>query len=71
MNIRLSKTEKRRLKRKAIMSGLSLSEYVRALLSVGDGKKQQNPGMVSQCVVLCQDILNIVQEKYSCEDNAY
>lgn len=69
LNIRLSQTEKRRLKRKAIKNGLNLSEYIRAMLSGGD-RKQQGPGMVSQCVVICQDILNIVQEKYSCEDNS-
>ena len=69
LNIRLSQTEKRRLKRKAINNGLNLSEYIRAMLSGGD-RKQQGPGMVSQCVVICQDILNIVQEKYSCEDNS-
>ena len=69
LNIRISKTEKRRLKRKAIKNGLNLSEYIRAMLSGGD-RKQQGPGMVSQCVVICQDILNIVQEKYSCEDNS-
>ena len=39
------------------------------MLSGGD-RKQQGPVMVSQCVVICQDILNIVQEKYSCEDNS-
>ena len=69
LNIRLSQTEKRRLKRKAIKNGLNLSEYIRAMLSEGD-RKQQSPGMVSQYVVICQDILNIVQEKYSCEDNS-
>ena len=69
LNIRISKTEKRRLKRKAIKNGLNLSEYIRAMLSEGD-RKQQSPGMVSQYVVICQDILNIVQEKYSCEDNS-
>lgn len=69
LNIRLSQTEKRRLKRKAIKNGLNLSEYIRAMLSGGD-RKQQSPGMVSQYVVICQDILNIVQEKYSCEDNS-
>ena len=69
LNIRLSQTEKRRLKRKAIKNGLNLSEYIRAMLSGGDGKRQA-PGMVSQYVVICQDILNIVQEKYSCEDNS-
>lgn len=68
LNIRLSQAEKRRLKRKAVKSDLNLSEYCRAQLFGGDGK-QQDPVMVSQCVVLCQDILNIVQEKYSCEDN--
>lgn len=69
LNIRLSQAEKRRLNRKAIESGLNLSKYSRALLFGGDGK-QQSPGMVNQCVILCQDILNIVQEKYSCEDNS-
>lgn len=69
LNIRLSQTEKRRLKRKAIKNGLNLSEYIRAMLSGGD-RKQQDPGMASQCVVICQDILNIVHEKYSCEDNS-
>lgn len=68
LNIRLSQTEKKRLKRKAIKSDMNLSEYCRAQLFGGD-EKQQSPGMVSQCAVLCQDILNIVQEKYSCEDN--
>ncbi len=69
LNIRLSQAEKRRLKRKAVKSGLNFSEYIRARLSESD-RKQQDPGIVSQCVVLCQDILNIVQEKYSCEDNS-
>lgn len=69
LNIRLSQTEKKRLKRKAIKSDMNLSEYCRAQLFGGD-EKQQSPGMVSQCAVLCQDILNIVQEKYSCEDNS-
>lgn len=69
LNIRLPQAEKKRLKRRAIKSDLNLSEYCRALLSGGDGK-QQDPGMVSQCAILCQDILNIVQEKYSCEDDS-
>lgn len=69
LNIRLSQNEKRRLKRKAEKCGLSVSGYSRALL-FGDNEKQQNLGMVNQCVILCQDILNIVQEKYSCEDNS-
>lgn len=68
LNIRLSQAEKRKLKRGAVKSNLNLSEYCRALL-FGSDKKQQSPGMVSQCAVLCQDILNIIQEKYSCEDN--
>lgn len=38
-------------------------------LSESDGR-QQSPGRVNQCVILCQDILNIVQEKYNCEDNS-
>lgn len=69
MNIRLSQAEKKRLEKKARKSGLNLSEYVRAWLLQGDGK-QQGFEMVGQCVVLCQDILNIVLEKYSCEDNS-
>lgn len=69
MNIRLSQSEKRMLERKAQKSGINLSEYTRARLFGGD-EKQQNPEMVGQCVVLCQDILNIVEEKYSCEDNS-
>ena len=59
LNIRLSQTEKRRLKRKAIKNGLNLSEYIRAMLSGGD-RKQQGPGMVSQCVVICQDIIILI-----------
>lgn len=69
LNLRLSRNLKRRLERKAKKSGLGLSEYVRALLSECDEKKQ-SVGMVNKCVTLCQDILNIVQEKYSCEDNS-
>lgn len=69
LNIRLLQTEKRKLERKAQKSGLNLSEYTRARLFGGD-KKQQNPEMISQCVILCQDILNIVEEKYSSEDNS-
>ena len=69
LNIRLSQTEKKRLKSKALKSGLNLSEYIRARLSQNDGR-QQIPEMAGQCAVLCQDILNIVREKYSCEDNS-
>ena len=69
LNIRLSQTEKRRVSKQAGNSGLNLAEYTRARLFGGDGK-QQDPGMMGQCVVLCQDILNIVQEKYSCEENS-
>lgn len=69
LNIRLSQVEKRRLERKAMKSGLNLSEYIRGQLSKGDGKRQDIE-MVSQCVILCQDILNIIQEKYNCEDNS-
>lgn len=69
LNIRLSQTEKRMLERKAQKNGLNLSEYARVLLFGGD-EKQQNPEMMSRCAVLCQDILNIVEEKYSCEDNS-
>lgn len=68
LNIRLSQTEKKRLEKKARKSCINLSEYVRTRLFQGDGK-QQGVEMVGQCVVLCQDILNIIQEKYSCEDN--
>lgn len=69
LNIRLSQTEKRTLERKAVKSGLNLSEYTRARLFGGD-EKQPSSEMVSRCVVLCQDILNIAEEKYSCEDNS-
>ena len=69
LNIRLSQTEKIKLKKMAKRSGLTLSEYVRALLFVGD-EKQHDPGRMNQCIIQCQDILNIVQEKYSCEDNS-
>lgn len=68
LNIRLSQSEKRMLEKKAQKSGLNLSEYARVRL-FGEDEKQQNPEMVSRCVVLCQDILNIAEEKYSCEDN--
>lgn len=69
LNIRLSQTEKKRLEKKARKSCINLSEYVRARLFQGDGK-QHGLETVGQCVVLCQDILNIIQEKYSCEDNS-
>lgn len=69
LNIRLSQPEKKMLERKAQKNGLNLSEYARARLFGGD-KKQQSPEMVSRCAVLCQDILNIAEEKYSCEDNS-
>lgn len=69
LNIRLSQTEKKRLEKKARKSCINLSEYVRAQLFQGD-EKQQGLETVGQCAVLCQDILNIIQEKYSCEDNS-
>lgn len=55
--------------RKAVKSGLNLSEYTRVRLFGGD-EKQHSPEMVNRCVVLCQDILKIAEEKYSCEDNS-
>lgn len=69
LNLRLLRDEKKRLKRMAEKSNLNLSEYVRVRL-FGSNGKQQGPGVVCQHAVLCQDILNIVQEKYSCEDNS-
>ncbi len=69
LNIRLSQIEKRKLKRRAAKSGLTLSEYSRVVL-FQDNKKNQSPEITSQCAILCQDILNVIQEKYSCEDNS-
>lgn len=69
LNLRLPREEKWRLKRMAEKSNLNLSEYVRVRLFGSDGK-QRGPRVVCQCAVLCQDIFNIVQEKYSCEDNS-
>lgn len=69
LNLRLPREEKWRLKRMAEKSNLNLSEYVRVRLFGSDGK-QRGPGVVCQCAVLCQDIFNVVQEKYSCEDNS-
>lgn len=48
---------------------MDCSKYVRELLFENDGK-QQGIEKVNQCVNKCQKILNIVQEKYSCEDNS-
>ena len=69
LNLRLPRDEKKLLKRMAEKSNLNLSDYVRVRLFESDGK-QQGPGVVCQRAVLCQDILNIVEEKYSCEDNS-
>ncbi len=69
INIRLPQSEKKKLNEKAVKSGLGLSEYIRMLLS-GNSGRWQNPEMVGRCAVLCQDILNIIEEKYSCEDNS-
>lgn len=69
LNIRLSQSEKKKLEGKAQKSGLNLSEYARVRL-FGGNEKQQSPEIVSQCVILCQDILNIAEEKYRCEDNS-
>ncbi len=41
LNVRFSKIKKRRLKRKAVKSGLNLSEYVGALLFDADGKNSR------------------------------
>ena len=69
LSVSISQDEMRRLDCKARRSGLDRSKYVRALLS-GSNESKQNLGMVGQCVTQCQDILNIVLEKYSCEDNS-
>lgn len=69
LHIRLEQREKKRLEKKARQMDLSLSEYIRMLLS-GDSKKRQSPELVNRCSVLCQDILNVVKEKYSCEENS-
>lgn len=69
LSVRISQDEMRQLDHKAGKSGLDRSEYVRTLL-FGSNESKQNLGMVGQCVTQCQDILNIVQEKYSCEDNS-
>ena len=69
LSVSISQDEMRRLDRRAKRSGLDRSKYVRTLL-FGSNESKQNLGMVGRCVTLCQDILNIVQEKYSCEDNS-
>lgn len=69
LSVRIPQNEMKRLNRKADESGLDRSKYVRALLSGNNGSKQ-NLGLVNQCIATCQDILNIVLEKYSCEDNS-
>lgn len=69
ISIRLTQGEKRKLNDKAVKNGLSLSEYTRMLL-FKDDEKRKDRKMVNPCVViLCQDILNII-EKYRCEDNS-
>lgn len=69
ISIRLTQGEKRKLGDMAVKNGLSLSECIRALL-FKDDEKRKNRKMVNPCVViLCQDILNIIEEKYRCEDN--
>lgn len=69
LNVRISQDEMRQLDRRAKKSGLNRSEYARAVL-FGRNESKQNVGMVNRCITLCQDILNIVKEKYSCEDNS-
>lgn len=69
LSTRLTQTEKRQLEKKAAKSGMNLSNYARTLLFERN-ENQQNLELMNQCVTLCQDILNIAQEKYSCEDNS-
>lgn len=69
INLRLTSEEKRKLEKKSMKCGLSLSEYIRIKL-FDDKEKRGCPEMVASCAVLCQDILNIITEKYRCEDNA-
>ena len=64
LHVRVTKREKERLMKEAENLGLSVSEYIRPLI------RKENPiAKMSELVVLVQDIITHVQEKYSCEDD--
>lgn len=68
LHIRVSKREKEKLSKEAEKLGISVSEYIRPLIM--QKKSNAEPSSkVSTAVVLCQDIVTYVQEKYGCEDD--
>lgn len=68
LHFRLSKREKNEIKKNAAKLKVSMSDYVRAaILSKGKGNVSSNK--LSMSVVLCQDIVTYVQERYACEDD--
>ncbi len=68
INIRVSKRMKSILKKQADKQGESLSDYIRHLIQEGKRKQKAKKELV-QCLVLCQDIVGYVREKYDCPEN--
>lgn len=68
IHFRISKRMKNSLQRQANKQGKSLSDYIRYLIKEGK-KKEKIKKELAQCIVLCQDIVEYVQEKYDCSEN--
>lgn len=68
INVRVSKRMKSILKNQADQQEKSLSDYIRYLIQEGR-KKQKAKKELAQCLVLCQDIVGYIREKYDCPEN--
>ena len=67
IHVRLSKKEKMKLEKGAAKAGISVSEYLR-LLILEKKRKVREVGKECEVVVLCQDLITYIMERYSSED---
>jgi len=68
IHIRVSKRTKSCLEKQAENKGMNLSDYIRHLLKEGN-RREKNNKRSAECIVLCQEIVEYVKEKYDCADN--
>ena len=68
VHVRLSKKEKRKLEKDAAKLGVSISEYLRRF-ALGKQIKIMNTGKECELVVLCQELVTCIMERYHSEDD--
>lgn len=68
IHIRVTQNMKNSLEKQAGKQKMSLSDYIRYLIQEGKKKDKMNKEL-AQCMVICQNIVEYVQEKYDCSEN--